>query len=57
MPKSIEQMISEQIGGLTLELIKRDIQIDQLTEENAKLKAAIKMFDENSKPAKEVEKK
>lgn len=51
MARTIDQLVVEQLGGLTLELAKRDLQIELLLEENAKLKEAF-----NAKPAKEVEK-
>lgn len=38
MAQTAEQMIAAQLGGLTLELIKRDAQIEQLVEENQKLR-------------------
>ena len=53
MAQTAEQMIAAQLGGLTLELIKRDAQIEALVEENAKLKEALKQFADKEEPKKE----
>lgn len=40
MAKTVDQIVAEQLGGLTLEVARLQARIEALTEENSALKAA-----------------
>jgi cell division protein FtsB len=41
MARSVDQIMQEQLGGLTYALLLRDAQVEALTDENKKLKEEI----------------
>jgi len=53
MAKTLEQVVSEQIGGMAMELAKADVRMAALADENAALTKRVKELEAKYEPKKE----